>query len=177
MTSLFIGCSRPKGYFKPYAWLIMLWDWCTFSHVYIRFRAPSSEQWIAFQASGTHVNFYSWENFKSVAHVVKEYNFELDPESFIEFYNWALSTLGSSYGMKTVLGIPLKKMLKLKRNPFADGAQSWFCSELVARALKQFLHVNIRGLESAGPKKVMRICEELWKGSKKCLTRNQLQHI
>ena len=105
------------------------------------------------------------KHFQSVAHVVKEFSFEISEENYRNYLGWAIRESGAPYGLKPALGIGVQRLFNLRSNPFSDDGASWFCSELVGKVLQEFVGVHIAEdeLELAGPRKIFEICERLEK--------------
>lgn len=164
--SFIIGFSRPRGWFKPFAWLIMLFERAPYSHVYIKTYSATADLWLVYQASGSQVNFMGQKHFEKHAKIVREFEFLMGDFAYKNYLKWTIQNAGNSYGLKTVLGILIARMLKLHRNPLEDGNNSQYCAELAAKALHDFMGIKLAPyqFELIGPKGIYAICEELKRG-------------
>lgn len=163
MRKIQIGFSRPKKVFPIFSWAIRLVEWTSYSHVYVKSFSSIADEFLVYQASGTQVNFMGFCYFSRVAHVVKEFEFEISEEAHKAYLKWAIRMSGAPYGLKAVLGILLVRCFNLKRNPLSDGEKTWFCSELAGRVLSDFMgaHFPPEELEMAGPKKLFELCSRM----------------
>ena len=164
MRYITVGFSRPKNKILPiFSWLIRLFEWSPFSHVYIKTQTRLTDQRLIYQASGVQVNFMGEKYFRERAEIYEEFMFEISDEAYRMYLRWAIENAGAPYGFKAVLGIALMRLFSLKRNPFADGQCSQFCSELALRALHDFLGVDVtpQHFETAGPMEVYNICKAI----------------
>lgn len=145
-NSIIIGFSRPSKLWPPplFAWLIMLFDWSNFSHAYIRFHLSEYNRDVVFQASGTRVNFISWDIFKGMEVIVREFEIPLTPETMKSVVQYALTEVGTPYALfEAIIGIPLVKLASLFgrkiKNPINQKGD--FCSELAAIILTDYSEV------------------------------------
>lgn len=158
MESIIIGFSKPRS-FGILAWLIMVVERSEFSHVYMKTYSKSLDRWLIYQASGTKVNFIGQEKFYEHNESVKEYLFDVNPESKTKFLVKAVDTVGTPYGVKQLIGIGLVRLgkvfgLKLT-NPFRDNRATYVCSELAAEVLEEITGINIgEDLDTIGPKEL-----------------------
>lgn len=162
MREIIVGFSKPKGWFKPYSWLIRAIEGTSYSHTYIKTYARSADTWLVYQASGVQVNFIGEKRFYAAVQVVKEFNLTISEDSYGKFLNFAIRESGAPYGIKGVLGNPLARVFNLKKNPFGDGSTSYYCVELVARVLKDGLGVVVSDdeLEKIGLKELYELLEK-----------------
>lgn len=158
MEKIYIGFSRPKGWFEPFSWLIRLSQWTSYSHVYIRIPSASIGRDIVYQASGLAVNFIGSQRFQTKEIIVKEFPINVSPESKTKVLQFSVDSAGAPYGIKDVLGIAwvlLNSYVGRKvANPFKDGTTSFVCSEFVGDILKNDLGAQLPDPESIDPKTV-----------------------
>jgi len=134
-TSIIIGFSRPKGFFKPFSWLIRLATWSSISHAYIRFNSRDFDQNVVYQASGLAVNLVSQEFFDKKEIVCKEFIIPINLKTKEKTLKNAARNLGKPYSVVQIVGFGFVLMagifgLKI-RNPFYSKS-SFFCSELAS---------------------------------------------
>lgn len=167
MENIYIGFSRPSGWFEPFSWLIRLAQWTKYSHVYIRVPSASLGRDVIYQASGLAVNFIGNERFRSKEIIVKEFPISISPESKIKILQFSVDSAGAPYGVKEVFGIAwvlLNSAIGRKvSNPFSDGNNTFVCSEFVGDILKNDLGANLANPESIDPKVVYQYLESIYK--------------
>jgi len=163
VRKIVIGFSRPKGWFKPFSWAIRLVEWTPYSHVYIKTYSNLANTWLIYQASGTQVNFMGQKQFDAHAETIKEFEFEISEDAYKGYMTWAIINAGAPYGLGSVIGILLMRLLRLNKNILADGSILQYCAELTARAMHDFIKADIlpSEFETAGPKRIYEICELL----------------
>lgn len=164
MREIVVGFSRPKGRFKPFSWIIRLFEgWTPYSHVYVKTFSTMTDQWLIYQASGVQLNFMGEKYFNEHAQTIAEFSFEVSDESYRNYMRYAISNAGAPYGLKNVLGIAVMRLFRMGSNPWADGDRSQCCAELVGRVLVDFLKADVSNelLEAAGPRKIFEICKKL----------------
>lgn len=161
MKKLIIGFSKPRGGFKPFAWLIELIGGTPYSHVYIRAHSESLDVDLIYQASGAQVNFMGLGNFLNHARTIYEFEADVEDAKYRGFMRWAIINSGASYSLKQVLGILYVKMFNLKSNPFPGGRGAWVCSELAGYVLGTFLDTAMsEELDIVTPKQIFDICKK-----------------
>ena len=134
---VYVGFSRPRGWFKPFAWTIMLVERRRFSHVYLRWHSTGADSDIVYHASGTQVHFLAFEFFMKKAIIVEEYLYDLPKDHYKDLLKFCMRHAGVDYGTRGVFGIAWVKFAELfKRqvgNPL-DSSTQW-CSKLIAQLL------------------------------------------
>jgi hypothetical protein len=149
VDSIIIGFSRPKSWFVPFAWLIMLVTWCKFSHAYVRYENAYANRNMVFQASGLKVNFMGQTMFDGEENVYAEFNIPISDAAKLSTVQFAIDNVGSSYAVGQILGFPIVWFMamfgKKIRNPFYSGS-NYFCSELVCDILNE---INGTALDSS----------------------------
>jgi len=159
LAKIIVGFSTPKGFFKPYAWLIKKWQRVDFSHAYIRVPRASGVD-VIYQASGHSINFMGLEVFKKNASIVKEFTFEISENSKSKFFDWAIKSSGLPYSVKKAIGIFLARCFGLKKNPFSSEEGS-VCSILVGYALEEIIPgIGTDDPNILGPREIYGICEK-----------------
>ena len=155
-----IGFSKPKKLFPILSWLIRLFEWTPYSHVFVRWHSLGADADIVYQAGGTSVNFMAGRIFDSKAETVYEYEIEVDRETYKKLLHYCMTNAGVDYGIKQVFGIALVKLFRLKKNPFADGKKSQVCSELAGNIIENLDMGDITiDLDVAGPKDIEKFLE------------------
>ena len=141
MDTIIIGFSRPSGWFEPFSWLIRLFLWTPYSHVYIRFHSDPYNSDLVFQASSLQVNFYSEAVFTSVEDVIQEFTIPVTTETKDAVIEFAMANVGKPYNILGVFGVLLVIVAswfgKKMANPI--GGSGDFCSQLVGQVLVEFL--------------------------------------
>lgn len=148
-SKIYIGFSKPKGWFQPFAWAIRKWEGTEYSHVYIRIPSKFLETDVIYQASGMAVNFMSIETFLGHAEIVKEYEFEISDFTHKALLKSAIQNLGKPYSVKGIAGIVTARLcqildIKLSSNPFTDGRAAYICCELGVQVMVEYLGAHIQ---------------------------------
>ena len=158
METIYIGFSRPSGWFKPFSWAIRLLQWTSYSHVYIRVHSNSIDRDIIYQASGLQVNFIGLDLFKSKEIIIKEFPVQITPETKIKVLQYCTDMAGKPYGILEVFGFPWvifnSFIGRHVNNPFSDGTNSFVCSEFVGDILKDFLGYPLPDPQNLDPKQI-----------------------
>lgn len=137
---VYIDFTRPKGdKFTPYSWIIRKVQGTPYSHVLLRYESRLLGKEIVYEASGRVLKFVGPEAIENRYEVKKSYKFLLNESQYREMLRLCLRNAGIDYGVKQAIGIGLVHLLKLKKNPFADGRKSQVCSEIVGRFLEEVL--------------------------------------
>lgn len=153
MKKLVIGFSKPKSFWKPFAWLIRLYERTPFSHVYMKHFSDKYQAWLIYQASGAQVNFMSEKNFNHVAIKTSEFLFDISDDDFDSYMAWAIQNAGAPYSMKKILEIVLRKDIWPSSEP------QWVCSVLAGFALKGKIKEDF-DWQVATPKHIYQLCEK-----------------
>lgn len=158
--TLIVGFSKSKG-FKPFSWLIRLFEGTKYSHNYLKISNNYFLDFDIYQASKNMVNHVVEKHFLEENAVVAEFSIPVDLEQKKAILNYARHKLGRPYSTLTIAGIFLSKF-GIHINSLFKGEQSYICSELVARALKDsgLLPTDIYlDIDKATPKQMYEICE------------------
>lgn len=148
-----VGFSRHKG-FAPLSWLIMKCEGTNFSHAYIRVRSESLDRNLIYHATGSGVYFIGEPAFEEHVTVAEEYELKVTDQTRKELLQWAVDTSGKPYGKMQLIGLGLKRLVKLVgisiKNPFGTGNKAYICTELVASALKEVKMLDDVNLDEIG---------------------------
>jgi hypothetical protein len=147
-----IGFSKPKGFFKPYSWLIRAFLRTPYSHVYCKHRSEKYNLDLIYQASGIQVNFMSGKQFNKDAITVAEFSFDISEEQFDEYMAFAIGESGAHYSKIKPFEIVFKKDFDKETGP------QWVCSTLVAKVCKDYLSDKTVDLDYANPKDIYNFC-------------------
>ena len=166
METIYVGFSRPQGWFEPFSWAIRLAQWTSYSHVYIRAHSESTDRDMIYQSSGLQVNFIGLNRFKTKEIIVKEFPVQVTTETKIKMLQYCMDTAGASYGVLEVFGFPwimLNSALgRHVNNPFASST-SFVCSQFVGDILKDVLGYPLPNPENLDPKQVYQYLSNLKK--------------
>jgi hypothetical protein len=139
MKTIEIGFTKPKKKFPIISWLIRLVQSTPFSHVYLSWYSQYLDRKIIYQASGTQVHFVSEKIFNKTQENVAVFKLKIEDDEYKKLVQFAIDEAGAAYGIKQLIGIGYVEIARYlgfnKKNPFADGKNSYVCSELVVRAL------------------------------------------
>lgn len=146
MKKLTIGFSKSKKTFPIASWLIMLYQWTKFSHVYIRLETPFLGSDTITHASEGKILRMSDEQFNKRHKVIEEIEILVDDNAYKSMILELHKASGDDYGLMQNLGIIIVdffNLLNIKiKNPFQSG---WNCSE--------FVYVMLRNLDPKITKK------------------------
>lgn len=138
MTSVTIGFSKPKRW-ALHAWIIEWVDRAPFDHAYLKLYSSTFNRNIIYQATAKGVEFISTAVWAKECVVVEEYQIEIDEVEAIKLAQYCIDNAGISYGLMASIGAGLVEICSrlgiVIDNPFYDGPDSAFCSEIVARCL------------------------------------------
>lgn len=162
MKIIKIGFSRPRSFFKPFSWLIRLFEWSRFSHVYISSYSEKYKTELIYQASGVQLNFMSKKHFDSASIIVEEFEFEVSGEDFDSYMNFAVKESGAPYSIKKVFEIGISKVIS-RPIDLVNDENIWVCSKLAGKVLKRFFNNEINEMEVlySGPKDIYKICKKI----------------
>lgn len=155
---IIIGFSNSKG-FKPFSWLIRLFEGTNISHTYLKLSNRHFNDYDIYQASKGMVNHIVESNFLEDNNVIAEFSLPISSEEKMSILNDIRYRLGKPYSMTTVLGIFLSK-LGIKWAALYDGDKGYICSELVARILKASGKMPIDiDMDKATPRDLYKLCD------------------
>lgn len=163
-----IGFSKPKNHpFPIISWLIRLFEGGTkYSHVYVRWYSLGAQVDVCYEASGNQVHFLGKKVFDKKVEPIYEYELKINRDAYKKLLKFCMTNAGVNYGAKQIIGIAWQRINKLfgreVKNPFADGTNSWICSELVASILIDVVGLELSDdishqLDSASPKDIRKI--------------------
>jgi uncharacterized protein YycO len=158
MRKILIGFSTPKK-FKIGSQLIKLFEGTEYSHVYIGMQ-PSLNSKLpftkVFEASYGDVHCLTYASFKEQNKIMHEYILEVEDEVYFGSANWLWSQLQKPYAFNQLLKIGLGITIGKK------GDNSYICTELVGRMLKNYLKIELhKSLDYIGMKDMKNIIEGL----------------
>jgi hypothetical protein len=153
-----IGFSKPKKW-KLFAQLIMWGYNIPYSHVYIRLYSVSYQRHLIYQASHSMVNFMGVNVFNEENITTDEFRLDISDQNLKDMMAFAIDNAGKHYGIKQAIGMGIVRVAeifgKYIKNPFADRAHTYVCSELCAHILKEFAGTSIpRDIDDITPKDV-----------------------
>lgn len=141
MKTVVVGFSKPRKW-KPFSWLIMTGFRIPYSHTYIRLYSNSYNRFLIYQASSSMVNFMNVETFDEEAEVVREFDVQMDDETYLTMVRFAIDNSGKAYGVKECFGLAYVRIMELfgktVKNPYADGDKTWVCSALISEILRDY---------------------------------------
>ena len=147
METIWVGFSRPQGWFEPFSWIIRLFDWSPFSHTYLRINIPEYNRQVIFQSSGLLVNFESPSIFSSAEYVYKEFPISISDATKQNIMQFCLDRVGLPYDLKGVFGLAIVKFMALFgkkiNNPFGSGDTTYFCSKVLDEILKDYTDIPV----------------------------------
>ena len=162
MRKVRFGFSVPKDHpFPIYSIIIKKMDDADFSHVYVRWKPRIIDEFICYEASGTQLKFIGQEVFDERIQPIYEYEIELEQEEFENGLAYCMKNSGKDYGFKQAFGMFLAKVLKLKKNPFADGRETQVCSEVAGAFLEKTGKSTGLDLDLATPKDIHNFVKNL----------------
>lgn len=145
MTTIKIGFSKPKKW-KPFAALIMAGYGIPYDHVYLELYSVKYDRKMIYQASGARVNFMGYELFHEENDVIAQYTVELEDAQYAKLMQFAIDNSGRPYGVKQAVGMAIVRIAEILgrkiKNPFADGSNTFVCSELGAFVLQTFDNIK-----------------------------------
>lgn len=139
--NIILGFSSPKK-FKIGAELIKLWQGRTdYSHVFIVEERSFVDRVLIYQASHGKVHCISKENFLKENNIIATFELSTSIDTYKNCVKYCIDNLQKEYGYLGLIKIILNKKFKVS----GDGAGSFHCSELAARAvpvLKQCIDID-----------------------------------
>lgn len=150
---LYIGFSNPKNKIFPiFSWLIKKIEKTPYSHVYVRWYSIGAQVDVCYHASGKNIHFLSKKVFEKEIEPVKEYEVEIDRESYRKLLKFCMMNAGKDYGFLQIIGIGLQRLFDLDKNPLSKGKSSQVCSELVGNIIEDVKGEDVEiDLDIAGP--------------------------
>lgn len=161
MKTIHVGFSRSSGKFPIFSWLIMFFQRNNFSHSYIRFNLESTQKEVVFQASGLAINFMGLDLFKQKETIIKEFEIEINDNTFNNIMKSTIDLVGQPYSMLQILNSLI--YLLFKKNPFDNQITGWDCSKLVAYELQEEVGFKIpEDLDVITPKDLCNFLESIY---------------
>jgi hypothetical protein len=173
MQKLTVGFSKSKKFLPIGSWLIRLYQWTDFSHVYLRRKSRAFDLDIIIHASEGLVIRMSSVQFDKKHTVVKEYEIEMTDGKYSELRNLMHYYSGDNYSVMQNLGIVLVDIARVFgwriKNPWQKG---WNCSEFVMAVLKEVFPDKFSGYDpnTVTPREIDRILTSLVDEEKALLT-------
>lgn len=139
-----IGFSKPRHKnFPLFSWLIRLFEGTPYSHVYLKWYSEHLQMYLVYHAAGSSMHFLGPARAEVELQPIREYELDVTPEMKRLMVVYCVSKAGTPYGLRTVVGIALKRLLGTSKNVFADGEKTQFCSEFISRILSTYFHVEL----------------------------------
>lgn len=136
---------------NPVNWMIKKFEKSPFTHCAIGL-VDHGEVFI-YESGLFGVKCMSLEEFKVLNKIVEVVKLNVSDKSYKQIYKNLEQYVGVSYGYCTLLGI-LFARVSGRRNRFADGDETFICSEYIYKALKDVLKLPSMRPEKDGPKKL-----------------------
>ena len=133
MKTITIGFSKPKNKFFPvFSWLIRLYQWTPYSHVYLKFRSESLDRNLVYESVFGGVRFVGEKIWKEKAKTTAEFKLDVSDASYTSILQYCVDHAGMPYAGMQNLGLVIANLLNLDENPFKSGIN---CSEAIANIL------------------------------------------
>lgn len=167
MRTIIIGFSKSKKKLPIGSWIIRLYQWSEYSHIYIRIPTTKFPSDIIIHSSEGKVQRMSGTQFNKRHKVIKEYKLLISQEMYTKIINEMHEISGDDYGIMQNIGIVWVNFLQLfnirSTNPWKSG---WNCSEFVAHILNKIYpnKLNFK-LNTVIPKDIYRVLNELFKNN------------
>jgi hypothetical protein len=123
-----IGFSRSKSAWKIGSQAIQISEKRNYGHAYIRYQDSLTDEKMIAQASHGFVNETQVDTFLLSNLIVKEYEFVVSEDKFIEVMRFIKKNLGKPYSQCQIICIALKKVLGIKVD-IHNKDQAFICSE------------------------------------------------
>src|SRR5581483_5642841 len=156
MPSVIIGFSTHKK-FNILSKTIQLVEGTPFSHVYVKYKDPTINEPVIFQASKLALNYMGQDLFDSESVTIAEFALPANDDQFRQVLSYCLKSVGKPYGAMILTGIGIMLLAKrvgitMFHNPFGDGGRTEICSEVGGDVL-DLLGANLDRytLETQGP--------------------------
>ena len=163
---IYVGFSYRKLIFSR----LLRWaEQRPYSHVYIRYKHPITNQDLILHASGSSIHTLTLENFRDLHHniIVKEYEIEIAVDKVKDMMSFMLTQSGTPYGNIQLFGMAAVKFMaflgKSIKNPLSDKKATMVCSEFTAYVLSiggVTPDIDLGYAEQGGPSWIDSILEE-----------------
>lgn len=144
MRTIKLGFSRPSKEYKKFpifSWIIRLFEWTPYSHIYAEFKSESLSRRLVYEASGLSVKFLGGKLFDTRVEKIYEYDLEITESEYKKTLQFAIDNAGKPYGILQIFGLGWvilgRWFGKRWKNPFSNGNQAYVCSELVIHLLPE----------------------------------------
>lgn len=149
-----IEFTRPRG-FKPFSYLIRLFEGTPYSHVRVKWKTLGGSE-IIYEAAGSSVRFIGPRAVQNQSVIIcKTYRTILTRDNYRLFLNKCIELAGVEYGVLQILGILYSRIWAKKTNPLADKKKTIVCSELVFYLLQEVFKFETKiDPDLAGPREL-----------------------
>ena len=130
-----------------------------YNHFAIEFRDSDNDIYYI-DASRHGVEMYDYVNFQNKYKIEGGYVLEFDGHAD-DIYEWYYKHSGNEYGYLQIIGIFLKSLSLVRRNPFRDGPKRMICTELVARFVNEFTGPYFKEPDSVNLKQIENTLNEI----------------
>ena len=130
-----------------------------YNHYAIEFRDKNNDIFYI-DATRHGVHMYNYVNFQDRYKIEGGYVLEFDGDDE-DIFSWYFKYRGNGYGYLQILGIFLKSLRLVRRNPFRDGPKRMICTELVAHFVNEFTGPYFPRPDSVSLKQVEKTLETL----------------
>ena len=141
MKKIKVVLSKRRNKLNLISLIIRLIEKTHFSHAAIVFENHTGRQLI-YEASGLSVKFKTLKMFLKENEILAKYELEIEDDVAQNIIDICLDHLGRPYSIKSLFGLLLVRLGITKTNKFADGNDSFVCSELVAYLLAEVSEDN-----------------------------------
>jgi len=146
MITIYQCYSKNKFPFNIFAILIKFFSKTNYSHYALSYISETGKE-VFFDSTGMGVRRMTAERFFKKYEIKK--GFKIGKEiPRIEFINFVQYNEGKSYGFIQVIGLLLKILNIVKKNPFGKGNKYIICNELVILFLNWFNFTTIKDTDS-----------------------------
>lgn len=148
--NFYIGLSQPAEW-KVGAELIKWAENFEASHCYLKIPIRP-DRVVYIHANMYRVNILGQDMFLEYHNPLYEKGFLATEGQFGAILDYIYDNMGKDYGFLPVLGILIKRIFRMKKNPFADGLETIHCTELCDNVLEIIGHGRNYDAESDGVK-------------------------
>ena len=120
-----VHCLKPNKFFPIFSWIIRIVQGLNYSHVALDFGQDILDATI----DGVH--FTSVDKYREKYKIVKTYWFEMPDYTMADAEKFATRHRDASYSISQNIGLGLKHLGIIKKNPFGRNRGKLVCSELV----------------------------------------------